>query len=36
MAEVVPINRLNKFFKDMEDFDAIYQDSLKLLDQKNR
>lgn len=34
MAEVVPINKLNKFFKDMEDFDAIYQDSLKLLDQK--
>ena len=34
MAEVVPINKLNKFFKDMEDFDAIYQDSLKVLDQK--
>lgn len=34
IAEVVPINMLNKFFKEMEDFDAIYQNSLKLLKQK--
>jgi len=34
MAEVVPINILNKFFKEMEDFDAIYQNSVKLLDEK--